>query len=43
MSFLFILIDQAPRGNYGASTVVCKYIQLLGAPDGSFQESVGGN
>jgi len=41
--FKFIFINQAPRGNDGPSTVVCKYIQLQGAPDGSSQELVGGN
>ena len=41
--FKFIFTNQAPRGNDGPSTVVYKYIQLQGTPDGSSQESVGGN
>lgn len=39
----FIFTNQAPRGNDVPSTVVCKYIQLHATPDGSSQESVGGN
>lgn len=38
----FLLINP-PGGNDGVSAADCKYIQLCGAPDGSFQESVGGN